>query len=129
MPTPNDFGTQGQPPTHPELLDYLARRFVESGWSVKAMHRLIMLSRTYQLSSARRRRRTPQIDVDNDYLWRFDRRRLDAESIRDTLLAVGGNLDRTPGGAAPVPATRRRGTSRSTTRSRPSTTRTAAAST
>ena len=130
VPTPNDFGTQGQPPTHPELLDYLAARFVESGWSIKAMHRLIMLSRdvsacraaTTTANAADRRRTTTTC-------WRFDRRRLDAESIRDALLAVGGNLDRTPGGAAPVPATRRPGTSRSTSRSRPSTTPTAAAST
>jgi hypothetical protein len=71
-------------------------------WSVKAMHRLIMLSRTYQQSS-RDDAASAKIDVNNEFLWRFDRRRLDAESIRDTLLAVGGNLDRTPGGAHPFP--------------------------
>jgi hypothetical protein len=103
VPTASNFGALGQPPTHPELLDYLAARFVEAEWSVKAMHRVVMLSRAYQLSS-RDDEANAKIDVNNDYLWRFDRRRLDAESIRDTLLAVGGNLDRAPGGAHPFPA-------------------------
>jgi hypothetical protein len=71
-------------------------------WSIKRLHRLIMLSRTYQQSS-RDDAANARIDVGNEYLWRFDRRRLDAESIRDTLLAVGGNLDRTPGAAHPFP--------------------------
>jgi mono/diheme cytochrome c family protein len=102
VPTPSNFGTMGRPPTHPELLDRLAAEFVERKWSVKAMHRLIMLSRTYQQSS-RDDAVNAKIDVANEYLWRFDRRRLDAESIRDTLLAVGGNLDRMPGGAHPFP--------------------------
>ncbi len=100
--TPSDFGRQGKPPTHPELLDYLARRFIESGWSVKAMHRLILLSRTYQLSS-RDEEANLQKDPANEFLWRFGRRRLDAESIRDALLAVGGGLDRTPSGPHPFP--------------------------
>jgi hypothetical protein len=103
VPTPSNFGTMGQPPTHPELLDWLAAEFVERKWSLKRMHRLIMLSRTYQQSS-RDDAASAKIDVGNEYLWRFDRRRLDAESIRDTLLAVGGNLDRSPGGAHPFPA-------------------------
>jgi hypothetical protein len=103
VPTPSNFGTMGQPPTHPELLDWLAAEFVDREWSVKAMHRLVMLSRTYQQSS-RDDAGNAKIDVANDYLWRFDRHRLDAESIRDTLLAVGGNLDRTPGAAHPFPA-------------------------
>ncbi|HJZ56805.1 MAG TPA: DUF1549 and DUF1553 domain-containing protein, partial [Gemmataceae bacterium] len=100
--TPGNFGVLGQLPSQPELLDHLASRFVESGWSVKAMHRLIMLSRTYQMAS-RDDDASARIDVANDFLWRFDRRRLDAESIRDTLLAVSGNLDRTPGGPHPFP--------------------------
>ena len=100
--TPANFGALGERPTHPELLDYLASRFVGSGWSVKAMHRLIMLSRTYQMASGDDAANA-RIDVTNDYLWRFDRRRLDAESIRDALLAVGGNLDRSPGGPHPFP--------------------------
>ena len=94
--TPNDFGVRGQPPTHPELLDFLARRFVESGWSVKAMHRLILTSRTWQLASA---------GSGDDALWsRAARRRLDAECVRDALLTVSGDLDATPGGAHPFPA-------------------------
>jgi hypothetical protein len=100
--TPNDFGKQGRPPTHPELLDWLARRFVEAGWSIKAMHRLIMGSRTYQLSS-RVDAANAAIDPADDLLWRARRRRLDAEAVRDTLLDLGGNLDRTPGGAHPFP--------------------------
>jgi Protein of unknown function (DUF1553)/Protein of unknown function (DUF1549)/Planctomycete cytochrome C len=103
VPTPSDFGKQGQPPTHPELLDFLATRFVESGWSVKAMHRLLMLSRTYQVSSSDDAANMKQ-DAGNELLWRFNRRRLDAESIRDTLLAVSGSLDRSPGAPHPFPA-------------------------
>jgi cytochrome c553 len=104
--TPSDFGKQGRPPTHPELLDYLARRFVESGWSIKAMHRLIMLSRTYQLAS-HERADNARLDLNDDYLWRFRRHRLDAESIRDTLLAASGTLDRSQGGPHPFPDQRK----------------------
>jgi mono/diheme cytochrome c family protein len=100
--TPSDFGKQGMPPTHPELLDFLAARFIDSGWSLKKMHRLIMLSATYQLSS-RDDAANAAIDVDNDFLWRFRRHRLDAESIRDTILAVSGSLDRSMGDAHPFP--------------------------
>jgi Protein of unknown function (DUF1553)/Protein of unknown function (DUF1549)/Planctomycete cytochrome C len=103
VPTPSDFGKQGQPPTHPELLDYLATRFVASGWSVKAMHRQIMLSRVYQLSS-QDDELNAKADVGNELLWRFNRRRLDAESIRDALLAVSGSLDRSRGAPHPFPA-------------------------
>jgi Protein of unknown function (DUF1553)/Protein of unknown function (DUF1549)/Planctomycete cytochrome C len=102
VPTPSDFGHQGQPPTHPELLDYLATRFVASGWSVKAMHRLMLLSRTYQMASADDPANA-RVDVNNEYQWRFRRQRLDAESIRDTLLVVSGALDRSPGGPHPFP--------------------------
>ncbi|MEO6739185.1 MAG: DUF1549 and DUF1553 domain-containing protein, partial [Chthoniobacteraceae bacterium] len=98
--TPNDFGTRGQAPSHPELLDFLARRFVESGWSVKAMHRLLLLSHTWQLSTGGNTAGDP-----NNTLWsRAERQRLDAESIRDTMLFVGGDLDFTPGGEHPFPA-------------------------
>jgi hypothetical protein len=102
VPTPSDFGRQGKPATHWELLDYLARRFIESGWSIKAMHRLIMLSRTYRLSS---RDDAPNAAVDpaNEWLWRFNRRRLDAESIRDAMLSIAGTLDETVGGPHPFP--------------------------
>jgi hypothetical protein len=100
--TASNFGTLGQPPTHPELLDWLAAEFVAKKWSLKAMHRLIMLSRTYRQSSADDEANA-KLDVANDYLWKFDRRRLEAECIRDALLAVAGNLDRTPGGPHPFP--------------------------
>jgi hypothetical protein len=101
--TPNDFGKQGKPPTHPELLDYLAVTFREGGWSIKAMHRLIMLSRTYQLASTRAPDALER-DPTNDLLASYPRRRLDAEAIRDTLLALGGNLDLATPGAHPFPA-------------------------
>jgi hypothetical protein len=100
--TPNDFGKQGVPPTHPELLDWLARRFVEGGWSVKAMHRLLVHTRAYRLSS-RGHAGNAKTDPSNEWLWRAHRRRLDAEAIRDTLLAVSGTLDLSPAGAHPFP--------------------------
>jgi hypothetical protein len=100
--TPSDFGKQGHPPTHPELLDWLARRFIEGGFSVKAMHRLILLSRTYRLSSDESAA-NQAVDPDNHFLWRHRRRRLDAESIRDAVLAVSGGLDRSVGGPHPFP--------------------------
>jgi hypothetical protein len=102
VPTPNDFGKQGKPPTHPELLDWLASKFIASGWSVKEMHRVIMLSHTYQLASTRSEDAIAR-DVSNELLSSFPRQRLDAEAIRDTLLALGGNLDTTPAGAHPFP--------------------------
>ena len=102
VPTPNDFGKQGRPPTHPELLDWLARRMIACGWSMKSMHRLIVHSRTYRQSS-HLDTKSREVDPGNDLLAAFPRHRLDAESIRDTLLALGGNLDSTPGGAHPFP--------------------------
>ena len=95
--TPNNFGLLGDKPTHPGLLDYLATRFVEQGWSIKAMHRLLMLSNAYQQSS---RITKPQAEADpaNLFFSHFDRRRLDVEEIRDGLLAVDGELDLTMGG-------------------------------
>jgi cytochrome c553 len=95
--TPNDFGKRGQPPTHPELLDYLAARFIEGGWSMKKLHRLLMLSHVYQLSSSDHAANAA-VDVKNDLLWRFNRRRLDAEEIRDAMLLVSGQLERGTGG-------------------------------
>lgn len=100
--TPNDFGRQGKPPTHPELLDWLAHRFVESGWSTKDMHRLMMCSRTYQLAAINDPAAIPG-DPANDLLSGFRPRRLDAEAIRDSLLALSGNLDRSRGGPHPFP--------------------------
>jgi hypothetical protein len=100
--TPSDFGKQGTPPTHPELLDWLACRFVEGGWSLKKMHRLILLSHTYQVASSDDGDGA-RLDPNNELFGRFPRRRLDAESIRDTLLAVSGTLDTSTGGEHPFP--------------------------
>jgi hypothetical protein len=102
VPTPNDFGHQGKPPTHPELLDYLATRLRADGWSIKALHRRIMLSHSYRQSS-RRDEQAISVDPANEWLAGFPRQRLDAESIRDTLLALGGNLDLSPAGPHPFP--------------------------
>ncbi len=90
--TPNDFGKQGQPPTHPELLDHLAIRLRESGWSLKALHKAILMTATYQQSTERSEIAIEK-DPSNTYLSSFPQLRLDAESIRDTLLQLGGNLD------------------------------------
>ena len=103
VPTPSDFGFRGTPPTHPELLEWLANEFIESGWSMKSMHRRIMLSRTYQLSSEADLANVEK-DAGNAWYWRFDRRRLDAEALRDTTLALGGTLDLTKAGPHPFPA-------------------------
>lgn len=90
--TPNNWGLSGQPPSHPELLDYLAVRFMQNEWSVKSMIREIVLSRTYQLSSDFDRKNY-EADPGNRQLWRAHQRQLDAESLRDAILAVGGSLD------------------------------------
>jgi hypothetical protein len=100
--TPSNFGTRGEPPTHPELLDWLTTRFVASGWSIKALHRLILLSRTYQLASADDDRDVAA-DPGNRWYWHHGRRRLEAEEIRDTLLAVSGKLDLARPGPHPFP--------------------------
>src|SRR5262249_30787329 len=97
--TPGNFGKQGEPPTDPELLDHLARVLIDSGWSLKALHRTIMLSAVYQQGSSAEDA-TLKADPDNRLLSRMNRRRLEAEAIRDSLLAVSGRLDRTPGGPA-----------------------------
>ncbi len=89
----NDFGTQTQPPSHPQLLDWLATEFVKSGWSVKDMHRLIMTSASYRQSSRDVAAESVERDPQNQWYSRFPRRRLDAEAIRDSLLAVSGELN------------------------------------
>ena len=94
--TPSDFGTRGDPPTHPELLDYLATRFMDEGWSVKKLQRWIMLSNTYQQSSLDRPE-ARAVDPENKLLWRMNRQRLDYESLRDSILSVAGQLDDTCG--------------------------------
>ena len=101
--TENDFGARGERPTHPQLLDWLATRFREHNWSIKSMHRLIMLSATYQQSGAYDPR-AAAIDPDARLLWRYNRRRLSAEEIRDAMLLVSGQLDPSVGAAHPFPA-------------------------
>jgi hypothetical protein len=100
--TPSDFGRQGQLPTNPELLDWLTSEFTRSGWSLKAMHRLIMTSNTYQQSS-RNREPAARIDPGNKLLWRFPRQRLEGEVIRDSALAVAGLLNPEMGGPSVFP--------------------------
>lgn len=91
--TPDNFGKLGEQPSHPELLDYLTIRFMDQGWSLKSLHREIMLSATYQLSTESNEANL-QRDADNRFLWRMNRRRLDVEAWRDALLATSGRLDR-----------------------------------
>jgi hypothetical protein len=95
--TPSNFGRLGERPTHPELLDYLTSRFLDSGWSIKALHREIMLSAVYQLGTEREAGNL-QKDPDNRLHWRMAPRRLDVEAYRDALLAVSGKLDQSTGG-------------------------------
>jgi cytochrome c553 len=95
--TPSNFGTLGERPTHPELLDHLASRFVASGWSLKALHRDIVLSATYALG-CQLDARNHETDPENRLLWRMNRRRLEVEAWRDAMLAVANTLDRTVGG-------------------------------
>jgi hypothetical protein len=119
--TSDNFGIRGDKPSHPELLDWLTEQFVEyDGWSMKKLHRRIVLTRSYRLSSvpdwdeADAGSAPPDSDESatdprsadsgNIYLWRFQRRRLEAEAIRDAMLAVNGQLDRSPGGPHPLPA-------------------------
>jgi cytochrome c553 len=90
--TPDDLGTMAEPPSHPELLDYLAKRFMDEGWSMKKMHKLIMTSAVYQESSVNNPRYAT-IDPHNRLLWRANIRRLEFEPLRDSLLAIGGTLD------------------------------------
>jgi hypothetical protein len=95
--TSDNFGLRGERPTHPKLLDWLAAQFVESGWSVKALHRLVMNTSTYRMSSTANPRALA-VDPDNRLLAHMPRQRLDAESLRDALLAIGGRLDPAVGG-------------------------------
>ena len=101
--TPSDFGSQGERPTHPELLDWLADHFVKSGWRLKELHKLIMMSTVYRQSS-KRTEALDDVDPDNRLLGRMNLRRLDAETIRDTVLAASGNLNETLYGP-PMPVT------------------------
>ena len=100
--TPNDFGKQGDPPTHPELLDWLAVEFRENGWKLKRLHRLIMTSDAYQRASGPHEGNAAT-DAGNRYVWRMNRRRLEAEAMRDSVLAVSGSLNLKMGGRPVVP--------------------------
>lgn len=100
--TPNDFGTQGAPPTHPELLDWLAKRFVDGGWESKPIHRAIVLSATYRQSSDSSNVAAYEEDPNNQLLWRFSRRRLAAEELRDAMLAVSGEINLRIGGPSVI---------------------------
>jgi hypothetical protein len=100
--TPSDFGAQGERPTHPELLDWLAREFVASGWSLKAMHRLMVTSATYR-QSAEGNSATVKADPENRLLGRMARRRLEGEALRDAMLAVSGQLNLKMGGPSVFP--------------------------
>jgi len=106
--TPNDFGVRGLSPTHPDLLDHLAAQFVRGGWSVKAMHRLIMLSATYQQApssgAVQGGATAGMVSADSSLYASFPRRRLSAEEIRDAILSVSGELDVTPAQQHPFPA-------------------------
>ena len=101
--TPNDFGVNGDRPSHPGLLDHLAAAFVAGKWRIKPVHRMILLSRTYRQSSrSAHAERGRRIDPQNRLLWRFNRRRLEAEQIRDAMLAVSGRLNRKRGGPSVI---------------------------
>jgi mono/diheme cytochrome c family protein len=103
--TPDDLGNMSSPPTHPELLDWLASRFVESGWSIKQLHRLILLSSTYQLSGAANPDpRYAEIDPTNKLLWRANLRRLEFEAMYDAIIAISGTLDPKLGGKPITPS-------------------------
>lgn len=95
--TPNDFGYMGVPPTHPELLDWLARSLIDNGWHLKQLHRLIVMSQAYRQSSEYHEN-AAKVDADSRLLWRFPPRRLAAEEIRDSMLFVSGKLDERMGG-------------------------------
>ncbi len=109
--TPSDFGLRGDAPTHPELLDFLAVKFMESGWSLKKLHRTIMLSAAYRQSSVNNPE-ARKIDPENQLLWRMNRQRLDIESLRDSVLAASGQLENKIGGVpfalTAIPAVPRR---------------------
>ena len=102
VPTPNDFGQLGEPASHPELLDWLAAEFMEGGWRIKRMHRLIVLSSAYRMSSRATSTGLAR-DPGNRWFWRFPMRRLSAEEVRDSVLAVSGTLNSKAGGPSICP--------------------------
>ena len=100
VPTVANFGRNGRPPTHPELLDWLANEFMDKNWSMKSLHRLMVTSSTYRMASSapEPKSRNAAIDPDNRYLWRMNPHRMEAEVVRDSLLQIAGQLDPTMGG-------------------------------
>src|SRR5262249_15148538 len=100
--TPSDFGEQGEAPTHPELLDWLAREFIEGGWSLRAMHRLMVTSAVYR-QSTQGHPATVKGDLDNKLLGHANRRRLEGEALRDAMLAASGELNLKAGGPSVFP--------------------------
>src|SRR5262249_15248764 len=100
--TPSNFGKTGDKPTHPELLDWLASEFVRQGWSVKAMHRLMVLSNAYRMASDDIAEDVA-LDADNRFVWRMPRQRLEGEIIRDSILTVAGTMDAKVGGPGVFP--------------------------
>ena len=111
--TPDDLGTMSTPPAHPELLDWLATQFIASGWSIKQLHRTILLSSTYQQSSTTPNPAAVAADPDNKLLWRAHLRRLDFEQLYDSILAISGTLDLTVGGKSVAPSSEKFGERRS----------------
>ena len=101
--SPNDFGTKGAPPSHPKLLDWLAKEFVHCGWSMHAMHRLIMTSNTYQMETSYGTEDHLELDPQNRLLWRMNRRRLEAEALWDAVHATAGTINLKIGGPPVVP--------------------------
>jgi hypothetical protein len=100
--SPSDFGVMGERPSDPQLLDYLASTFEENGWSIKRMHRMMMLSSAYQQSSAYQAQ-AAEVDPEDRLVWRFNRRRLEGEVIRDSMLFTGGELNMKMGGPGVYP--------------------------
>lgn len=103
VPTPDDFGVAGLPPSHPELLDHLASELVRQGWHLKALHRQVMTSRAYRMSSHARSARARNVDDSNRWVWRQNLRRLEAEAIRDSVLTISGRLNPARGGPSVFP--------------------------
>jgi hypothetical protein len=103
VPTPDDFGFTGLPPSHPELLDHLASELVRQGWHLKALHRQIMTSQAYRMSSRAQSARARSMDDSNRWVWRQNLRRLEAEAIRDSVLTISGRLNPARGGPSVFP--------------------------
>ena len=103
VPTPNDFGAHGARPTHPALIDWLAAEFMDSGWSIKKMHRLIMASSTYRMTSRFSTEAHQRLDPHNRYVWRMNRRRLEGEALWDAIHSTAGTINPTIGGRPVTP--------------------------